>query len=303
MAGTERALWLDVRGGTGMSLTVWTAWVLLSLLGAALAVPFVGPGGATLGVLALGWLFARAYGLPVEVLRRFHVDDDELIVWGLGGHVQRLPWSAVTTVTQSGHHLFLTAPTVECALPLAELYQHEAWFPILRRVVPQVAAELWARLEDSVIELVPDPEPSHLALVWWAYGPALVAAVIATGWEGFTVGVGVAAAERAVNLLRMRRQTVTLHPAGVMLGSSRASDFASWSHAEATPVIGGLRLSIGGRRAGLIPASAPNFWAAAAVIQLRAKLRDEKPANVHFRLRYANGGLAVVGEIEAAQEG
>jgi hypothetical protein len=103
-------------------------------------------------------------------------------------------------------------------------------------------------------------------------------------------------------VLRGRYQTVTLHPAGVMIGHRRASDFASWSAADAVPVVGGLRLTVGGRDAGLIPSTAPNFWAAAAVIQLRSKLRDEKPPHVHFRLRYANGGLAVVGEIEAAPE-
>ena len=72
---------------------------------------------------------------------------------------------------------------------------------------------------------------------------------------------------------------------------------------QRVPVVGGLRLTVGGRCAGTIPSSAPNFWAAAAVIQLRAKLRDDKPSQVYFRLRYANGGLAVVGEIEAISEG
>jgi hypothetical protein len=293
---------MDVRGGPAVGLAVWGVWVVLALLGTAVALPTVGPAGAVLGVSCLGWLLARAYGLPVEVLRRFHLDDDELIVWGLGQPVHRLPWSTVTTVTQTPQHLILTAPSVECVLPLAQLYRSDAWFAVLRRVVPQVAAELWARLEDSVIELSPDPEPSTRALLWWVYGPVLVGAMVATGLDGLAVALAVAIAERALMLLRTRRQTVTLHPAGVMLGYRRASDFASWSLAEAVPVVGGLRLMVGGRHAGLIPSTAPNFWAAAAVIQLRAKLRDEKPPHVYFRLRYANGGLAVVGEIEAASE-
>ena len=303
VGGNEQPLWLDVRGGAGIGLAVWAVWVLLALVGAAVATPVIGVGGAMLGLCALGWLFARAYGVPVEVLRRFHLDDDELIVWGLGRQVHRLPWSTVTTVTQTPQHLILTAPSAVCVLPLAQLYRHEAWFAVLRRVVPQVAAELWARLEDSVIELSPDPEPSAWALVWWAYGPAVAATIVATGWNGLAVAVAIALVERGLMLLHVRTQTVTLHPAGVMVGGRRASDFASWSLAEAVPVVGGLRLTVGGRAAGTIPSTAPNFWAAAAVIQLRAKLRDEKPPHVHFRLRYANGGLAVVGEIEAAPEG
>lgn len=300
---SEEPLWLTFRGGPAIGLAVWAVWVLLALVGASVALPFVGGGGAMLGVLTCGWLFAHAYGVPVEWFRRFHLDDDELIVWGLGRQVQRLPWSSVTTVTQTPHHLMITGPSGSCVLPLAQLYRNEAWFAVLRRVVPHVASELWARLEDSVIELSPDPEPRTWALVWWAYGPALVACAIATGTTGLAVGTAIALGERLITALRIRRATVTLHPSGVMVGSRRATDFASWNLAEAVPVVGGLRLSVAGRRTGTIPSSAPNFWAAAAVIQLRAKLRDDKPSQVHFRLRYANGGLAVVGEIEAISEG
>jgi len=42
----------------------------------------------------------------------------------------------------------------------------------------------------------------------------------------------------------------------------------------------------------------PNFWVAAPVIEMKARLGPHSGALVHFRVRVAEGGLSVVGEVE-----
>ena len=40
-------------------------------------------------------------------------------------------------------------------------------------------------------------------------------------------------------------------------------------------------------------------WAAAAVIELRAQLGPNYATDVNFRVRFEDGGIAVVGEVES----
>jgi hypothetical protein len=49
---------------------------------------------------------------------------------------------------------------------------------------------------------------------------------------------------------------------------------------------------------GLVATSLPNFWAAAPVIETKTRLGPGPGATVHFRVRLAEGRLAVVGEVE-----
>ncbi len=75
--------------------------------------------------------------------------------------------------------------------------------------------------------------------------------------------------------------------------------FVPWAHALVTPATDGLGVSVPGNDPGFVPTAAPSFWAAAAVIELRAQLGPNYAADVSFRVRFENGGIAVVGEVES----
>jgi hypothetical protein len=64
------------------------------------------------------------------------------------------------------------------------------------------------------------------------------------------------------------------------------------------PWPGGLRVVVPSRAAALVSHSLPNFWAAAAVIQLRALLGPACSADVYFRFHADGDELSVVGEVE-----
>jgi len=90
-----------------------------------------------------------------------------------------------------------------------------------------------------------------------------------------------------------------LQPAGIDVRGRHGRVFVPWAHALVTPATDGLGVSVPGHDPGIVPTGAPSFWAAAAVIELRAQLGPNYAADVHFRVRFENGGIAVVGEVES----
>jgi hypothetical protein len=296
----ERPLWLTLPGASPWVAVGWVAWVGAVGVMAALVAPVLGPAGPLIGILAGGWLLARRMPMPVECFRRYHLDRDELTVMGPGRIVQRLPWDQVRSLTQGRHALELAGPGLSAALPVDALYDTDTWFEVLGRVVPTVAADLWAVAEDGEFRLMPPLDPPTRSLAWWAYVPAVTACLVGVGIAGAILTVALAAGERLVSLLRARRGAVTVQPDGVSFRAGRAGAFAPWSNADAAPAAGGLRVTFPRGGSELVPASLPNFWPAAAVIQLRAKLGPDCPAVVYFRVHLQDGGLAVIGEVEAS---
>jgi hypothetical protein len=73
--------------------------------------------------------------------------------------------------------------------------------------------------------------------------------------------------------------------------------FAAWPRAEVVHGPHGLVVGTQGG-SGRVPRALPNFWAAAAVIQMKAQLGLRANAAVHFRVRLDEDGFAVVGEEE-----
>ena len=291
----EQTLWLTIPGASRRLGVGWMGWMGLAAVGALLIGEAFGPGGAVLAVAAAGWLLARRYPTPAEALRRYHLDDTEVIATGPGRRVRRVAWGDVTSVTQGRHVLRLCGPGVSAELPLAAVVDAEACVPVLTRVVPGLAEAIWERLDEVEVPLVPDLDPPSRALAWWAWAPAAAAGLVAGGAVGVAFAVVVAIAERTVALWRARWHTVTLHPSGVALRGG----FVPWPRADVGPTIAGLRVGDGTNVLGLIEGRLPNFWPAAAVVQLRAELGPVCPTQVHFRVRVANGGVAVVGEVEA----
>jgi hypothetical protein len=294
-------LWLTLRGASHGLVLVWSGWMLGAAGLAAAIARTAGPAGAVLTVLAAGWVLARWLAVPPECERRYHLDDEELTVVGPGPRVRRIAWQDITSITQERTRLRVCGPGVSADLPLQPLLDGEAWFEVLRRVVPVIAAEMWTALEDQVVRLAPNLAPPTRSLAWWAYAPALLACM-ATGRDGLILALVIAACERTVALMRSRGRAIALHPAGLSLrggGPRRGGMFVPWNRAEAEPTPGGLRVMLVDRGAGVVSSAVPNFWAAAAVIQLRARLGADAPHEVHFRVRVMDGGLAVVGEVEA----
>lgn len=291
------SLWFTVRGAGPLVAVGWLAFVAVSMAATVLFADVLGPAGPLVGILAAGWGLARTQPLPADAARRYHVDDGEVTVLGPGRLVRRLPWDRVLTVTQDAHALHLQGPGLRAALPLQPLFADDLWFAVLERVVPGVASGLWAKLEDDVVRLAPVTAPPLRALAWWAYVPALAAAPLA-GVAALPIAAGLAVAERVVALVMRHAGTVTLHPGGIAFKEGRGQ-FIPWQRAQVTPTPRGIRIGIDDRAPGLVSLRVPNFWAAAAVIQLRAQVGPEAPSEVWFRLRLANGGLAVVGEFDA----
>ena len=168
----ERTLWLTVPGARPCVAFGWLLWVGLALLGAPHVVAILGPAGAAIVVLTVGWALARSLPAPLECLRHYHLDDMEITAIGPGAKVRRLAWDRVETVTQRGRALGLAGDGMRVAVPFRTVAETTLWSAALARVVPELATDVWERLEDGEeVRLAPALEPAWGALAWWAWAP------------------------------------------------------------------------------------------------------------------------------------
>jgi len=291
-----RPLWLTVRGASTGVVIAWAVWMLTVALAAGLLADAVGAAGAAVVVLAAGWALARHLPLPVEWWRRYHLDDVELTAFGPGRVVRRLPWSGVERLTHERRSVRLEGGGLVVAMPLGAVLRSEGWDAILARVVPTLAATMWARLDDGEeVRLRPALEPRPDALAWWAWAPAVVACAL--GASG-AIAVGLVAGERLLAWIRTRRAAVVLHRRCVSVRAGLRRLLVPWSRAEMVRAPHGLLVGEPNGRCGLVAASLPNYWAVLAVIETKVALGPGPEATVHFRVRRADGRLAVVGEVE-----
>lgn len=299
--GQERGtvLWLTLRGAEPSLAVMWVVWMLAAPLLAFLCLDGFGPAGVLVPVFVGGWLLARHVPPPSEAARRYHLDDLEVTVLGPGRAVRRIPWDAVQSVTQQRETLELSTPMGAVRLPLKALRHTAAWAPVLVRVVPRVAAVLWTRLEVGAVRLRPSLEPSTGALAWWMWLPLAAACLAAAGLPGAVVAIVASAAERGVRWLMARARGATLQGRGITVLGPRGRRFVAWPDAVVTASADGLGIGRPGQDGGLVPVDATDFWAAAPVIELRAQLGPDCPSEVSFRARLEDGGVAVVGEIDA----
>ncbi|TMA39051.1 MAG: hypothetical protein E6J79_04640 [Deltaproteobacteria bacterium] len=295
----EQALWLTVPGARRRVALGWLSWLGLALCGGPLVVATLGPAGAAIALLAVGWLLARSLPAPVECFRHYHLDDSEVTAMGPGAKVRRLAWDRVETVTQRGRTLVLVGDGIRIAVPFRTLAETTLWSAALARVVPELATETWERLEDGEeVRLAPALEPAWGALAWWAWAPAAVAAVVVAGASALAVGAGLALAERAVALRVAHARRVRLDRAGIAVRAGRRGRVIPWSRVEVARVEHGISVTERDGTGTVIRAGLRNFWIALPVIELRATLAPHCPPRVTFRARCANGGLAVVGEVD-----
>jgi hypothetical protein len=295
----DSVLWLTLRGAAGVLPVVWLAWLVVAVLAAPPLVAALGPAGGVLVILAGGWLAACRLQSPLEWLRRYHLDDAEVTVMGPGQRVRRLPWCRVQGFTQERQALRLEGGGLALRLPLLPLVRAGAWERVLARVVPELASEMWALLDEGeALRLAPPHDPPLRGLAPWAYLPALAACVAAAGPIGLAVGTAVALAERTVGWLRVRAGAVMLHRTGVALRKRMRGLFVAWPRAEVTSLPRGLVVGVADGAVGVVSSALPNFWAAAAVIEMKARLGARADAAVHFRARLGSGGFSVVGEVE-----
>ena len=288
----ERPLWLTVPGASAAVLLAWVVWLVLAALAPALLAASLGPAGAMLAVVTLGWWLARRAPEPGEALRRYHLDEAEVIAMGPGTAVRRLPWSEVVTLTETRHALVLEGRGTRLRLPLAAAVRSA----LLDRVAAGLAAELWALLDEGeTVRLGPATDPLPRALAWWVYVPALAAGLAGAGTAGLAVALVVVLMERAVAGFRRRASSVTLDRGGVRVGRV----VVPWSDAEVRRAEGGLQVGARGGAGVLVPTRIVNFWAAVPVIETKAQLGPYS-ATVRFRMRQGDRGLALVGEVEPA---
>jgi hypothetical protein len=297
----ERPLWFTVPGAPRWVPALWLGWMLgAPLVGGALLGAY-GPAGALVVVGAIGWMLARRLPAPRESLCRYHLDDVELTAMGPGRRVRRLPWSAIDTLTQERRVLRLEGDGATIRLPLRPLVESAAWGAVLARTVPALAGEMWALLEEGEpVRLAPSLDPPTSGLFWWAWAPATLTALAAAGGAGLGLLAALALAERAVALVRTRARAVALHRGGAGVRRRLWATIVSWPRLEVVRVPDGLLLTSHGRTCGLVRCGLPNFWAAAPVIEMRAHLGPRAGATVHFRVRVAADGPAVVGEVESS---
>lgn len=297
----EQPMWLTVRGARTRVGLAWLAWLAVAGGGTMLAVGTLGPAGVVLAVLAAGWFAARLMPVPLECLRRYHLDDEELVAMGPGPYVRRLAWTRVETMTQQDRSLRFAGPGAAIHLPLATVMEAGAWPALLARAVPALATEMWERLDEGdEVRLVPSSDPTLRAVLWWACLPAAVACVAGAGAVGAAVAVGATLGERTVALVRARARAVRLVRTGVRLRRRAAAFLVPWMEAEIVRARCGLLVAAAGGPSGMVTSALPNFWAVVPVIELRAQLGAYTPASVHFRVRVADGELAVIGEVEPA---
>ena len=158
---------------------------------------------------------------------------------------------------------------------------------------------MWEQLEDGgEVRLVPRPDPSLGALAWWGYAPVLLACAAGAGASGAVLALGLALLERGTALVVARAHTTSLRPSGVHLRSGVRRLFVPWSRADVMHAARGLLVGPTDGDCGLVAAWLPNFCAAAPVIETKTRLGPGPGASVHFRVRLAEGRLAVVGEID-----
>jgi hypothetical protein len=292
-------LWVTVPGATRAPLLAWLAWMGFAAVVAPLLAARLGPAGPAILLIGVGWILARRIPPPIERLRHYHLDDAEVTVIGPGGRVLRLPWDAVERVTQGRLTLTLHGSGIRVAIPMLPLVGRGIWAPVLARVVPELAEDIWARLDEGEkVDLVPGLEPDSRALAWWAWAPAAVAAALGVGPVGLGIAALLTLVERGVALARARVGTVTLQRAGVALRSGLRGVFVTWPRVEVMRAAYGLLVGPADGRCGRVRTTLPNYCAAAPVIELRAQLGTSQHAHVSFRARIAEGRLAVVGEVE-----
>jgi len=292
----ERALWLTVPGARPRVALGWLAWLGGAVFGAPHVMAMLGPAGAAIALLAVGWLLARSLPAPLECLRHYHLDDTEVTAMGPGAKVRRLAWDRVETVTQRGRALGLVGDGIRVAVPFRTLAETTLWSAALARVVPELATEIWERLEDGEeVRLAPALEPAWGALAWWAWAPTAVAAVVVAGPSALAVAAGLALAERAVAFAVAHARRVRLDRAGIAFRTGRV---IPWSRVEIARVEHGISVAERDGTGTVIRAGLRNFWIALPVIELRATLAPHCPPRVTFRARCADGGLAVVGEVD-----
>lgn len=295
----DRALWLTLPGASRSVVLGW----LVALAATALATPWLlgglGPAGSVIAIFAVGWAVARRAASPLEPFRRYHLDDLEVTAMGPGGQVRRLAWAAVETITQSRRALRLEGAGATITLPLLPLVARGVWGAVLARVVPALADELWALMDEGEdVRLAPRPEPGGMRLGWWAVAPALLACALGAGATGLLVTGAVLAAERLLAHGWARARCVIVHRGGTLLRNGMRSVLIDWPRAEVERYPDGLRIGLPEGPCGLLGPGLPNYWAAAPVIELRAQLGPTPVANVSFRVRLDEGQLAVVGEVD-----
>src|SRR3989442_589591 len=289
-APVERPLWLTVPGASAAVLLGWVVWLILAALAPALVAASLGPAGAMLAVVTLGWGLARRAPGPGAALRRYHLDEAEVIALGPGTAVRRLPWSEVVTLTETRHALVLEGRGTRLRLPLAAAVRSA----LLDRVAAGLAAELWALLDEGeTVRLGPATDPLPRALAWWVYVPVLAAGLAGAGTAGLAAALVVVLVERAGAGFRRRVSSVTLDRGGVRLGRV----VVPWSDAEGRHAEGGLQVGARGGACVLVPTRIANFWAAVPGIETKAQLGPYS-ATVRFRVRRGDRGLALVGEVE-----
>lgn len=292
----DSPLWITFRGaGAGLAV-VWSAWI-----GAAVGLAAMAAGDFAAAVAAvfflLGVPLARRLPEPTACLRRFHLDDGELVVLGPGRRVRRLAWGAVESVEREGCALAVRGGR-RVRIPLEALRRAGAWTPLLLRVVPQVAQRLWARLERGPVRLRAAVVPAAGPVVWWGVLPMAGAAVAGAPPRTWALLAGIVVVERVVSWLAASGRGIRLEWRGLALGAPRG-DVVPWH--ELAVVHGTHGMGIAPRRGEprVVPETLRDYWAAAAVIELRARLGADAPAEVYFRARVDGGALAVVGEVEA----
>jgi len=295
----ERSLWLTVPGARAWLALGWLVWLGAALLIAPRVGAMLGPGGAAIAFLAVGWALARALPPPIECFRRYHLDDEEVTAIGPGAKVRRLAWDRVETVTQRGGALAIAGDGIRVSVPFRRLPETTLWSAALARVVPELATDVWDRLEDGEeVRLAPALEPASTALTWWAWGPTAVAAVAIGGWSALGIAALLAIAERVVVFALAHARRVRLDRAGIAIRDGRRGRVIPWSRVQVARVAHGIRVAEPDGVATVIRPGLRNFWIALPVIELRATLAPHCPSRVTFRARCADGGLAVVGEVD-----
>lgn len=292
-------LWMTVPGASRLLGVGWLAWMSLAFLAAPWAATHIGPAGTVVTVLAVGILFAVGAPTPWAGLHRYHLDDVEAVAMGPGRHVLRLPWTSVERLTQDRQTLRLDGGGTTVRLPLVPLLHDDALAAVLARVVPDLAAEMWSRLEDGeAIRLVPPTSPSPRLLAWWAWAPTMLACAGTASPVALALALLLVGVERLIAFGRSHAQAVTLHRLGLTIRPRLRRMVIPWGRTEIMAARTGLLVGAPDGPCGRVLTALPNFWAAAPVIEMRSQLGPHAPATVHFRVRMQGGGVAVVGEVE-----
>src|SRR5436309_14501518 len=101
----EPALWMTVPGARPRVALGWLAWLGVAVFGAPPVVATLGPAGAAIALLAVGWVLARSLPAPLECLRHYHLDDSAVTALGPDEKVRSLTRAQVVAVTPLGRAL------------------------------------------------------------------------------------------------------------------------------------------------------------------------------------------------------